>query len=91
MLAKHPKIDAVFCENDTFDWYRIVIGPADETNGDVSWCASEGTIALALFESDAQTFLVPMVSDGVGFQPKPPIVIKTPLEGDQMLSPSSAP
>src|SRR5262249_12707895 len=41
------------------------------------------------FESDTKTTLTPMVSDGVGYQPKTPVTLATPLEGDQMLSPSS--
>jgi hypothetical protein len=41
------------------------------------------------FEQDSKTILIPMVSDGVSYQPKPIVEIATPLEGDQMLSPSS--
>jgi hypothetical protein len=41
------------------------------------------------FDTDTKTVLTPMVSDGVGYQPKPPVTLTTPLEGDQMLSPSS--
>jgi hypothetical protein len=41
------------------------------------------------FDTDSKTVLIPMVSDGVGFQPQQPVTLPTPLEGDQMLSPSS--
>ena len=41
------------------------------------------------FETDSKTFLTPMVSDGVSYLPKEVVELSTPLEGDQMLSPSS--
>ncbi len=41
------------------------------------------------FEPDSMTQLIPMVSDGIGYKPQKPVNLKTPLEGDQMLSPSS--
>lgn len=47
------------------------------------------TSPLEGFEQESPTFLVPMVSDGVSYQPKPQVTLETPLEGDQMLSPSS--
>jgi hypothetical protein len=41
------------------------------------------------FENDAVTYLVPMISDGVSYQPKQVVEVPIPLEGDQILSPSS--
>lgn len=47
------------------------------------------THPLEGFEDNARTFLIPMVNDGVSYKPKPVVVVNTPFEGDQMLSPSS--
>lgn len=41
------------------------------------------------FEADSITQLTPMVSDGAGYKPQKMIELPTPLEGDQILSPSS--
>jgi hypothetical protein len=41
------------------------------------------------FDQDSVTQLTPMVSDGLSFKPRQEIDLPTPLEGDQILSPSS--
>jgi hypothetical protein len=51
--------------------------------------ANQITHPLAGFDKSSQTTLIPMVSDGVGYQPRPAVELATPFEGDQMLSPSS--
>ncbi|MBX3228230.1 MAG: hypothetical protein KIT84_26605 [Labilithrix sp.] len=47
------------------------------------------TAPLEGFEVESTTVLTPMVPDGIGFKPKKPVNLSTPLEGDQMFSPSS--
>jgi hypothetical protein len=47
------------------------------------------TSPLDGFEDDSVTQLTPMVNDGVSYKPQKVVELKTPLEGDQIFSPSS--
>ncbi|MFO0738975.1 MAG: hypothetical protein U0270_23975 [Labilithrix sp.] len=47
------------------------------------------TAPLDGFEQESITQLTPMVNDGIGFKPQKMIELSTPLEGDQIFSPSS--
>ena len=51
--------------------------------GDASYMNDNGG------HTDSTIVLVPMVSDGAGYQPKDTKTLPTPLEGDAILSPSS--
>lgn len=57
-------------------------------NDDGAWASNPPT-GLPAFDGAAKTYLVPMVSDGVKYNPGERVTLDLPFEGDQQLSPSS--
>jgi hypothetical protein len=65
--------------------YWVVYGSFDEDNGGFSIVLDNPSAA---FESQSTTTLVPMVNQGTTFEVGQPSRLRTPLQGDPMLSPS---